>query len=176
MHRTTVFSVLILFLLFVPGNVLAFLPDCQNTDASCEIGLKDLSQNPSFKKIYRITEVINTDSDRNEKDRKLTRTLICIEEGYILKSRGDDGEKIITYKEQKTLESVIQDFTEGLRKIPNVDEKHYTINFITVGDRVVGWVIRHVDGVDRVDFWILQKKIIFAITFKPVDPGGEGSG
>lgn len=173
MHRTISFLALILCLLFMSGSALAFLPDCQNTNASCEISLENLSHNSSFKKTYRVTEVISTDSDRDERERKLTRTLICIEEGYTLKSRRGGGEKIITHKEQEPLESVIQNFTRELRKIPNVNEKHYTINFITVGNRIIGWVIRHVEGVEKVDFWILQKKIIFAITFKPVDTGQE---
>ena len=120
-----------------------------------------------------MTEVINVDSDRDEREKKLTRTLICIEEGYVLKSRGSNDEKIITHKEKRPLETVIQDFTNGLKNIPNIDEKHYTINFITVGSKVIGWVIRHVEGVERVDFWILQEKIIFAINFKPVASGEE---
>lgn len=151
----------------VPGRASAFLPSCNNADDR-EITLKDLSKDLSFKKKYLITEVVNNDPGRDNRSRQLTGTFICLEEGYTFRSNGADDEKIISHKELKQLERIVQEFTDRLKKIPNVEAKYYTINPITSGNRIIGWVIRHCEGVEKISYWVFKKEIVFAIQFKSV--------
>ncbi|HUU49894.1 MAG TPA: hypothetical protein VMW81_02910 [Nitrospinota bacterium] len=176
MWRPAFFFALILFLCFLVSDALAFLPLCQTTDRLCEVKKEALLKGPFSTKEYKVTEIINTDPERDNRSKQLTRTFICLEEGYILKSRGEELEKITAHNEKKQLKAIVQEFMEHLKQIPNVNTEHYTITSIQVGGKEIGWIIRHNEGVEKIDLWIFKKKIIFATKFKSLaEVSGDAS-
>jgi len=169
--KIILFGVILLSFFFIP-YAQAFLPSCNSTD-TCEVGIKDLSHNPAFKQDYVVTEFVNVDPERDKRERELTRTYVCLEEGYTLKSSGSTQEKIITHKEKETLEAAFQEFSRHLDKIPNIIKSHYSIHPININNKAVGWIFMHSEGVEKVNYWVFQRKIIFEVKYKPVNEGTD---
>jgi hypothetical protein len=172
MKSKIIFFCMILLSFFLVPHAQAFLPSCNSTD-TCEIGIKDLSQSPAYKKEYVVTEFVNTDPERDKREKELTRTYICLEEGYRLKSSGSTQERIITHKEKESLEAVFQEFSRHLDKIPNIIKSHYSIHPVNIKDKTIGWIFMHSEGVEKVNYWIFQRKVIFEIKYKPVNEGND---
>lgn len=178
MRRSKVFFLLILFLSFFASSALAFLPISETTDTLSDVKPEALLKGPSSTKEYKVTEIINNDPERDDRSKQLTRTFICLEKGYILKSRGEELEKITAHNKKRQIKAVVQEFMEHLKHIPHVNVAYYSIKSLVIGGKIIGWILKHNEGVEKIELWIFKKKIIFATKFKSIaaDNGTDDEG